>query len=265
MNLLFITFISSTVVSFAQILNASKMLLKRIFDEGFKIDPKRLREVNDFLHKNGQANNLHMLFVPYINLYYSVVMTKAIENLNNEVFNSLLTMGVIEKMNDYELIEYSKNPDLHTGINIENLVDDKLLASKKIVVKDGFKEGEIVYRGKEIIYKTRFLKDKTEEEILEIMRNANRDLVIDIVIKNYKSIENFCKAMETNKGDVILKLALEITSAEEYIYNVPSAEKNESLKEKENVIMNSLGEFTRVVDLTETDENQEVLILKKQK
>ena len=29
--------------------------------------------------------------------------------------------------------------------------------------------------------------------------------------------------------------------------------------------MNSLGEFTRVVDLTETEENQEVLILKKQK
>lgn len=166
-------------------------------------------------------------------------------------------------MNDYELIEYSKKPNLYTGIKIENIVDDKLLASKKIVVKDGFKEGEIVYRGKEIIYKTRFLKDIAEEEISEIMHNANRNLVIDAVIKHYESIENFCKAMEENQKDVILKLALEITSTEEYTYNVPTDEKAESLKQKEKVIMNSLGEFKRVVDLTETEEKQEVLILKK--
>ena len=142
MQLLIISAISTIIVSIAQIVKVSKVFIKYIYDQGYKIDSKRLKSVNQYINNiNNKTSNLYMIFVPYYNLFYTVEFTNTLENRQTEVLNAMFSMGVIDKMNDYEEIEYSKNPKFSTGFLIEETVKNNLIGTRKINIKDGFKEG----------------------------------------------------------------------------------------------------------------------------
>lgn len=267
MQLIIISSIATIIVSTVQILKASKQFIKKIFDEGYKFNFKRTVEINNILNRveDDEESNLLTIFIPYYNLFYAAEFTRILENRSDEIIRTVVSMGVIEKMNDYEEIEYNRNPKFSTGMLIEEIVEEKLLASKKILVKDGLKESELIYRGKEVIYATRYLKDKSNEELLKILNDANRQLAIDVITKEYESIDNFCEALKKDSSDVILKLAIKMTEIEEYNYSILDEENMKKLEENENKIVNVLGPSKVVIDLSNTEEKNEVLILKKKR
>lgn len=259
MQLLIISAISTIIVSIAQIVKVSKEFIKYIYDQGYKIDSKRLKSVNQYINNiNNNTSKLYMIFVPYYNLLYTVEFTNTLENRQTEVLNAMFSMGVIDKMNDYEEIEYSKNPKFSTGLLIEETVKNNLIGTRKINIKDGFKEGELIYKGKEIIYATRFLKEKSNEELLEILNNANRELIMNIITEKYGSVDYFCDMIKENAEKEIVSIANEVVKTNEYNYTLKAKEQLKELEEKEQIIVNKLGKFKIEIDMSENIEEKDL-------
>lgn len=257
------TIIVSLVENFRIIIN----FYKEVFNEGYKLNDNRINEINTFFNRisDGKINNLAYLFVPGYNLYLTSELSKILGENNEEAFNTLYMMGVIEKMTDYEKIEYERKLGFINGVIIDKIVEEKLENTRIVIVKNRFKESNIVYKGKEVIYKTGEMAEKSDEEVLTIVNNANRELVMNTILDKYGNIDNFCEAVKNDYEGVILHIAKNVVENKEYEYRYPTEEKMNILEKQEKEITDKIGSFKIEIDLSDQEEfkGERVKVLRK--
>lgn len=200
---LLIIWIGTIITSFCMEISNSMRLYKDMADLGYKINNEKLREVNSQTNPAIRQQSFFSLLIPIYNIF--CVFERAIKynNLKNMVFDQLNILGILEEMNEQEILEYSKKK---TGFNaIMVAVKNEINLKNSYSLKED--ESEIRYQfndNKIVILKVSGPASKLSlEEQKQLVIDSWKNLM-EVAKEEFGSIEKFCEELEKNKGSIIL-------------------------------------------------------------
>ena len=110
----YVWWIASVVASFAMELQNELRLFKDVADEGYKVDNKKLSELQKQINPDATKISLLQLLIPGFNIFTVFKRAFQYNQIRPILLDQLSVMGVLETMSEEEKKEYQKKP---TGLN----------------------------------------------------------------------------------------------------------------------------------------------------
>lgn len=110
----YVWWIASVVASFAMELQNELRLFKNVADEGYKVDNKKLSELQKQINPDATKISLLQLLIPGFNIFTVFKRAFQYNQIRPILLDQLSVMGVLETMSEEEKKEYQKKP---TGLN----------------------------------------------------------------------------------------------------------------------------------------------------
>ena len=110
----FLTWISTTVVSFILTYKHEFKMFKEIADAGYKLSIDKNRNNSDNADDVEYNSSLISLFIPFYNLFTVIEREMVYEKEKDVILEQMIFCGMVEEMSEYEKKIYSENP---TGLN----------------------------------------------------------------------------------------------------------------------------------------------------
>lgn len=120
-------------------------LFKDIADAGYKIDIKKISELNEQLNPNATKATLLSMLIPVFNVMQVFQRTIQYNNARPIIIDQLRVIDALEEMSEIEKTEYLKNP---TGLNaliVPIKSEMRLVKATSIKINDDNEQSEIYY------------------------------------------------------------------------------------------------------------------------
>ena len=144
MNFL-ILWLGTSVASFIMEIANELRIFKDAADAGYKIDTKRIAELQKQLNPNATKATLLSMLIPIFNVMSVFQRTIQYNNARSMILDQLSVIDALEEMLEIEKTEYSKNP---TGLNaliVPLKSQIRLSKASSIEINDGNEHSEIYY------------------------------------------------------------------------------------------------------------------------
>lgn len=249
-----VLWLGTSVASFGMEIANELRMFKDVADAGYKVDVKRLSELEKQLNPNATKATFLSMLIPIFNLLR--VFQKAIQynNVRPMIIDQLRIIDALEEMSEIEKIEYLKNP---TGLNaliVPLKSEIRLAQALTITINDDNEHNKIYYEIGESLDNITILKATglasrlTIEEQKQIVIEAWKKLLEEAPEKN-EVIETFIDIL---KSDKCIDLN---NSKEDKEDNSPNSQKL-SISEKKQALENlksELLEEQQIVQSTQID------------
>lgn len=189
-----VIWLEMVIASFGMEMASELKLFKDVADAGYKIDTKRLAELQEQLYPGETNAILLSMLIPIFNVMKVFERMMQYNNARPIILSQLNVLDALEEMSEVEKMEYLKNP---TGLNaliVPLKLEKRLEKATSIKINDDNEHGEIYYeKGKSLdditILKvsgsvSRLTAEEQKKKIIEAQRNASQE-----EIKKYSDAE----------------------------------------------------------------------------
>lgn len=206
--------IGTIVLSFGMDFSNGLRMYKDVADEGYKIDTKRLSEIQKELYPDAAKMNIIKLLIPIFNIMHVFQKTAAYNEARNSILDQLNVMGALEEMNDLEKEEYAKKPTGFNALIVPLKIEirelngkQKNINTKTIKLDEGEITGEVTYVLGRSFTDIKIIKSTGEISKLSPVEQKKVILKsrIDTIEKGIKKLgaEEFEKARENNTEEYL--------------------------------------------------------------
>lgn len=202
MEILFL-WLSTSITSICMEMAYELRMFKDVADAGYKIDTKRISDLNKQLNPDAPKATLLSLLIPIFNIIQVFQRTVQYNNARSMILDQLNAMDALKEMSEIEKEEYSKNP---TGLNaliVQTKMEIRLLNAEKLTIDDENEKSEFIYEMNGSLKDITILKVSgdaaklTVEEQKEKIANSFRKMV-SAVMEKYGDKESFVNALRNN-------------------------------------------------------------------
>lgn len=106
---LLVLWVGTSITSFCMEMANELRMFKDVADVGYKIDIRRLSDLNKQLNPNASKTTLLSMLIPIFNIMQVFQRTVQYNNIRPMIFDQLNVMDVLEEMSEIEKQEYQKN------------------------------------------------------------------------------------------------------------------------------------------------------------
>lgn len=238
-------YIIAIIAGFVMKLTNELRIIKDVADAGYKIDMKRVNELNNSLNLDHNSN-LEM-FIPILNIIRVMESTMQYNSARPMILDQFNTLDCLQEMTESEKEEYLKKPTALNAILINVISEAKKESGiMKINFKDEHGQNQICFRFSEsndivIVSTTGFIASLTIEEQTEKVSQYLSSM-LDAGVNKYGSIDAFLAAISKEKGTIELNSDNQTDNQEEqietsYTEDLSSSEKIESLQDWKNDLL----------------------------
>lgn len=200
-------YLVTIIAGFVMKLTNEFRIFKDVADAGYKIDMKRVSELNKSLNLNP---NSHLeMFIPIFNIMRVMEKTMQYNSVRPMILDQFNTLDCLQEMTESEKEEYQKNPTALSAllVNIKSEIDLTLKSSDTITLE--FEDGEICYKFGEssdiiIVSASGLAANLTVKEQKQIVKKVLAKFV-EAGIQKYGSEDAFEDALKKNKGNMKLR------------------------------------------------------------
>ena len=153
-----VLWLGTSIISFGmEIVNELRMF-KDAADAGYKIDVKRLSELEKQLNPNATKATFLSMLIPIFNVMQ--VFQRAIQynNVRPMILDQLRVIDALEEMSELEKAEYLKNPTCLNALSVPLKSEIRLLKASSLQINNGNEYGEIYYEEGESLENITILK-----------------------------------------------------------------------------------------------------------
>lgn len=144
MDFLFLCLGTSITSFFMEIANELKVF-KDVADAGYKIDIKRLSELEQQLNPNAPKITFLSMIIPIFNIIQVFQRTIQYNNIRPMILDQLSAINALEEMSEIEKQKYSKNPTYLNAFLIPLKSEIRLAKATTIEIDDGNEKSIIFY------------------------------------------------------------------------------------------------------------------------
>ncbi len=179
--------ISSYLLSAGINLNTSLCVLKKIYDEGYKMKD------SSKIHTNESSYAFYLMLIPIVNVIFALVMKIKGKMELNEVISNLKTTDHLEYLTKFEKLIYDKKPGIIQCLLLKDIINKIKEQSTKIELDEQNSyvlycklDGQI-----EIVEKTSNLNIYSDSKLREIIQNKNNQEKKNILKTDKTEKENY--------------------------------------------------------------------------
>lgn len=238
-------YIITIIASFVMKLTNELRIFKDVADAGYKIDMKRVNELNNSLNLDHNSN-LEM-FIPILNIIRVMESTMQYNSVRPMILDQFNTLDCLQEMSKSEREGYLKKPTALNAILINVISEAKKESGiMKINFKDEHGQNQICFRFSEsndivIVSANGVAANLTVEEQTEKVSQYLSSM-LDAGVNKYGSIDAFLAAISKEKGTIELNSDNQTDNQEEqietsYTEELSSSEKLEALQDWKNDLL----------------------------
>ena len=200
----YIWWIVSIIASFGMEIQNELRLFKDVADEGYKVDNKKLSELQKQINPDATKISLLQLLIPGFNIFTVFKRAFQYNQIRPILLNQLSVMGLLETMSEEEKKEYQKKP---TGLNAlivplkHEIISKQIDKSITLFYED--KENKVEFKCENdditIIKILGPMSNLSEIRQKEIIKERLREL-FGKAINKYGDVNSFAQELAHNKG-----------------------------------------------------------------
>lgn len=200
---LLVLWVGTSITSFCMEMANELKMFKDVADVGYKIDIRRLSDLNKQLNPNASKTTLLSMLIPIFNIMQVFQRTVQYNNIRPMIFDQLNVMDVLEEMSEIEKQEYQKKP---TGLNallIPLKAEIRLSKATSIKIETDTEKSEIFYEMDDSLENITILKvngnasrltvDEQKKKVIEAWKN-----IASAGMEKYGDKESFTNALRNN-------------------------------------------------------------------
>lgn len=198
-----VLWVSTSITSFCMEMANELRMFKDVADAGYKIDVRRLSDLNKQLNPNASKATILSMLIPIFNIMQVFQRTIQYNNVRPMMLDQLNVMDVLEEMSEIEKQEYQKKP---TGLNallIPLKVEIRLSKAASIKIDTGTEKSEIFYEIDDSLENITILKvngaasrlteDEQKKKVIEAWKN-----IVSAGMEKYGDEGSFVNALRNN-------------------------------------------------------------------
>lgn len=192
---LLILWIGTSFASFGMEIANELRMFKDAADAGYKVDVKRLSELEKQLNPNATKVTLLSMLIPIFNVMKVFQRTIQYNNIRPMILDQLSVIDALEEMSEIEKTEYLKNP---TGLNaliVPLKSETRLSKAASIKINEGNEHSEIYYEMGESLDDITILKVSGPASRLTVEEQKKK--VIDV----WKKVIDLSDSKEDKKDE----------------------------------------------------------------
>ena len=230
---LLLFWLGTSITSYFMELTNELRMFKDVADAGYKIDLKKMSELQKQLNPDASKITFLSMLIPIFNIMQVLKNTIQYNNIRPMILDSLNAIDVLEEMTEFEKQEYSKKPTLLNAIIVPLKTEIKLNNASLMKITTGDVSGEIFYEWKSldditILKSTGKISKLSEEEQKKKIIEAYKGF-IEQGIKKYGDADKFIDAIKSNPHLDLTAKETEVN--EENKKELSTREKIEALQE----------------------------------
>lgn len=134
-----ILWLGTDVVSYCIEMYIELHMRKKVFDNGYIINTKKLKEMNKKPDLSNAVMANIIMFIPIVNAMYIINKMKRYSYTSDMILEQLKAMDVLEEMNEVQKKEYFKKPTLLNVINLGKKYEKTLQNKSEKEIKQDYK------------------------------------------------------------------------------------------------------------------------------
>ncbi len=135
----------TTIASFSIELANELRMYKDVVDAGYKVDVKRLSELEKQLNLNATKTTLLSLIIPIFNMMQVFQRITQYNKVRPVIVDKLRLINALEEMSEIEKAEYLKNPTILNALVVHLKSNIRLSKAASIKISDGNDYSMIYY------------------------------------------------------------------------------------------------------------------------
>lgn len=195
--------LGTSITSFCMEIANELRVFKDVADAGYKIDIRRMAELQDQLDPNIQKASVLSMVIPIFNIIQVFQKTIQYNNIRPMILDQLSILELLKEMSESEKQEYAKKP---TGLNallIPLRKETILKNANSIKIYFDNKENEIFYEIGDTLEDIKILKANGEISKLPIEEQKAKVIegmkkIASAGLEKYKDKESFANELNNN-------------------------------------------------------------------
>ena len=236
--------LGTTVASYFMDVTNGLRMFKDVADAGYKIDLKRMSELQQQLMPDLKKINFLSMLIPVFNILQVLKKTMQYNEIRPMILDQLSAINALEEMSELEKQEYSKKPTLLNALVVPLKTDIRLTKASSMKIKTGDVTGEVFYEWHDrksfdnitILKATGDISKLSEQDQKKKIIEAYKGFVEE-GIKKYGDVDGLINAIRSNPHlDLTTK---ETENKEDSKQELSTREKIEKLESLKNEICSS--------------------------
>ena len=261
MNLL-VFWLGTSISSFCVEMSNELRMFKDVADAGYKIDVKKMSELNKQINPDGLKVSLLTMLIPIYNIIHVFKKVMKYNNIRPVLLDQLRVINALEEMTEIEKEEYLKKPTGLNAVIIPFKTEIRLSKAASIKINDETGKSEIFFESGESLEDITILKVDGPASRLTV--DEQKKKVIDALNKLYSALTEKYPSPESLIDALTDNTKLDLSQSSEDKKDETCIKQESNISEKKQVLENFKNELLKKQQMMQksTDKKGQILTKK---